>query len=158
MKCPLCNHQESKVVETRESTDSTRRRRECLGCNDRFTTYERVERDLLVIKKDGRKEKFSEAKILSGVSKACQKRPVTEEQIDEVVKAISLKLKENGKEVQSQIIGEAVLSELATLDEVAYMRFASVCKEFKDSDSFAEELDRLKERRQEEEGLVRCKP
>ena len=158
MKCPLCNHHDSKVVETRESSDSMRRRRECLGCNERFTTYERVDRDLVVIKKDGRKEKFSNDKITKGVTLACEKRPVTKEQITSMITRIVQVLRENCKEVDSKVIGEQIMRELAKLDEVAYIRFASVYRDFTDKESFAQEIDRLNERKvDEKEEIVRCR-
>lgn len=155
MKCPSCEHADTKVIETRESTDSTRRRRECLECKERFTTYERFDQCLMVVKKDGRKEKFCNEKLIRGVSSSCEKRPVTPNQIHTLIKQIEQEVSEH-KEVASTIIGELVMKKLATLDEVAYIRFASVYRNFKDPESFAREVDKLNERKEKEE-MVECK-
>src|SRR5260370_16608206 len=136
MKCPFCAEVENKVIDWRLSNQGAviRRRRECLGCQRRFTTYERVEEILpMVVKKDGRREGFDRQKALEGLKLACQKRPVSAEQLEEVVDGIERRLQEMGeKEVPSSVIGEAVMRELAKLDEGAYVRFASVYRSFKD--------------------------
>ncbi len=147
MKCPFCGYKEDKVVDSREGRDGEiiRRRRECLYCRRRFTTYERIE-DILpvVIKKDGRREPFDRSKILNGLKKACEKRPVSMEALDEIVSRIEKKIQEMGeKEIPSSVIGEEVMRELHELDEVAYVRFASVYREFKDINQFMEELKEL---------------
>jgi transcriptional repressor NrdR len=151
MKCPFCGHIEDKVVDSREGKEgsSIRRRRECLRCRRRFTTYEHVEDVLpVVVKKDGRREAFERNKILSWLKKACEKRPVGMDALEESVSRIEKKVQESGeKEIPSTMIGEEVMRELHTLDEVAYVRFASVYREFKDINQFMEELrDILKER------------
>ena len=147
MKCPFCAEVENKVIDSRLSNQSAviRRRRECLGCSRRFTTYERVEEILpMVVKKDGRREQFDRAKVLEGLRLACNKRPVSSEQLESLVDGIERKLQETGeKEVNSSVIGEAVMRELARLDEVAYVRFASVYRSFKDLGEFMSELKEL---------------
>ena len=149
MKCPFCSHTEDKVIDSRLSQegDVTRRRRECLKCGRRFTTYERVEEaQPLVIKKDGRRELFDRTKILNGVLRACEKRPVGIETMEKVVDKIEKRLLETGdREIQSSVIGAAVMEELKTLDEVAYVRFASVYREFRDINEFMTELKGLLE-------------
>lgn len=151
MKCPFCGHIEDKVVDSREAKegDAIRRRRECLRCRRRFTTYEHIEDVLpVVVKKDGRREVFDRNKILSGLKKACEKRPVSMEVLGEIVSRIEKKAQESGeKEIPSSMIGEEVMRELQHLDEVAYVRFASVYREFKGINEFMDELkDLLKER------------
>ncbi len=151
MKCPFCGHIEDKVVDSREAKDgdAIRRRRECLRCRRRFTTYEHIEDVLpVVVKKDGRREVFDRNKILSGLKKACEKRPVSMEVLEEIVSRIEKKAQESGeKEIPSSMIGEEVMRELQRLDEVAYVRFASVYREFKGINEFMDELkDLLKER------------
>ncbi len=148
MRCPWCAHAEDRVVDSREAQEGqvTRRRRECLGCGRRFTTYERVE-DVLpqVVKKDGRREAFDRRKIVEGLQRACQKRPVSREQIDDLVSAVERRAQELGeREVRSEVIGEAVMERLRDLDPVAYVRFASVYRRFEDVDAFVKELHRLK--------------
>lgn len=147
MKCPFCSHTEDKVIDSRLSQegDVTRRRRECLKCGRRFTTYERVEEaQPLVIKKDGRRELFDRTKILNGVLRACEKRPVGIETMEKVVDKIEKRFLETGdREIQSSVIGAAVMEELKTLDEVAYVRFASVYREFRDINEFIKELKEL---------------
>ena len=147
MKCPFCAEVENKVIDSRLSNQSAviRRRRECLGCQRRFTTYERVEEILpMVVKKDGRREAFDRQKVLEGLKLACQKRPVGADQLEAVVDGIERRLQEMGeKEVPSSVIGEGVMRELARLDEVAYVRFASVYRSFKDLGEFMSELKEL---------------
>ncbi len=152
MKCPFCTELENKVIDSRVSNQGAviRRRRECLGCSRRFTTYERVEEILpMVVKKDGRREAYDRAKVIQGLERACRKRPVSAEQWEEVADRIERKLQEMGeKEVPTTVIGEAVMAELAQLDEVAYVRFASVYRSFKDLSEFMSELkDLIQERK-----------
>ena len=156
MKCPFCGHLEDKVVDSRSSKegDAIRRRRECLKCEARFTTYERVEEVLpLVVKKDGRREPFDRQKILQGLLKACEKRPVGIVALEDAVSKIEKKLQESGeKEILSSVIGEEVMHALHKPDQVAYVRFASVYREFKDINEFMEELrELLKEERKEKD-------
>ena len=147
MKCPSCGHLEDKVIDSRSAKEgqAIRRRRECLACHRRFTTYETVETaPLLVIKKDGRREPFSREKILNGLLRACEKRPVPAERIHAIVDGLEAELMQKGQdEVQSSEIGERVMAELHQLDEVAYVRFASVYRHFKDLNQFLEELRSL---------------
>jgi len=147
MRCPYCEQLDNKVIDSRLSNDgdSIRRRRECLGCKRRFTTYERSEQALpLVIKKDGRRETFNRNKILSGLQKACEKRPVSIETLQEIVDRITRKIQELGEsEIPSQRIGQEVMEELYRLDQVAYVRFASVYRDFKDLHAFMAELKSL---------------
>jgi transcriptional repressor NrdR len=147
MRCPFCEKLDNKVIDSRLSSDgeSIRRRRECLDCKRRFTTYERSEQALpLVVKKDGRRESFNRAKILSGLQKACEKRPVSIDTLQEIVGRITRKIQELGEsEIPSQRIGEEVMEELYRLDGVAYVRFASVYRDFKDLHAFMAELKTL---------------
>ena len=146
MKCPFCNALESKVIDKRSTPgrNATRRRRECLSCAKRFTTYEYVEESpLLVIKKDGTREQFDRVKVKSGLFKACEKRPISETQIDEVVSTIESRLRTKGNEIQSKAIGKEIMKALKKLDKVAYIRFASVYREFKDIAEFEKELQQL---------------
>ena len=146
MQCPYCSHKETKVVDKREtdSLEVTRRRRECLTCEKRFTTYERVEIDLRIIKKDGRREAFSRDKVKNGILRACEKRPVTTEQIEMAIDKIEAALRSRpSDEIKSTVIGELVSRELKKLDKVAYIRFASVYKDFEDIESFATEVEQL---------------
>ncbi|MBU0650546.1 transcriptional regulator NrdR [bacterium] len=147
MKCPFCGHQEDKVVDSRASQDgkSVRRRRECTECERRFTTYEHVEEiSLMVIKKNGEREPFNKQKIISGIIKACEKRPVKTEDIYNLVNNIELQLqKVYEKEVESNVIGGLVVDALKSLDQVAYVRFASVYREFKDVNEFVDELKEI---------------
>ncbi len=157
MKCPFCGHIEDKVVDSRVSKDNLviRRRRECLKCQSRFTTYERVEEFMpLVVKKDGRRELFNRAKIIEGLKKACEKRPISINLIEEFVDSLEKSLQEMGeKEIPSSLIGEKIMAKLREWDEVAYVRFASVYKQFKDLDAFMAELKGLLGRRgKKEEG------
>lgn len=143
MKCKFCG-EETKVTDKRESPEGTRRRRECLKCKKRFTTYEKPEeKDIIVVKKDGRREHFADEKLRLGLIKACEKRPVSMEQIDGVVEEIKEKLLKKGKEVNSKMIGEMVMQKLKKLDKVAYIRFASVYKDFKDVSDFKKEVKEL---------------
>lgn len=147
MRCPYCAHLEDRVVDSREAQEgqATRRRRECLGCARRYTTYERVE-DVLphVVKKDGRRETFDRRKIVEGLLRACQKRPVSREQIDDLVSAVERRVQELGeREVPSHVVGEAVMEKLRALDPVAYVRFASVYRAFEDLGEFMSELEGL---------------
>jgi len=147
MRCPFCQDPENKVIDSRESHEGAviRRRRECLQCHRRFTTYERVEElNPLIVKKDGRREGFDRDKMLAGLKKACEKRPVSLEQLDRVVTEIERKLQEAGeKEVPSTFLGEEVMRNLRRLDEVAYVRFASVYRSFRDIAEFMSELKEL---------------
>lgn len=148
MKCPVCGYTESKVIDSRPSEEgsSIRRRRECLSCQNRFTTYEKIETlPLLVIKKDKTRELFDKNKLLSGIIKACHKRPVTMEQMEDVATEIEAELQNSlTREISSQMIGVLVMDKLKCLDPVAYVRFASVYREFKDLDTFMSELEQLR--------------
>jgi transcriptional repressor NrdR len=151
MRCPWCAHLEDKVVDSREAQEgqATRRRRECLSCGRRFTTYERIE-DVLpqVVKKDGRREAFDRRKIVEGLLRACQKRPVSRERIDDLVSAVERRMQEQGeREVSSHAVGEAVMDRLRDLDQVAYVRFASVYRAFTDVGEFMSELEGLVKKR-----------
>jgi transcriptional repressor NrdR len=147
MRCPFCSASEDKVVDTRPSDNDQiiRRRRECVGCSRRFTTYERIEEVLpLIIKKDGRREPYDRAKLRAGLKKACQKRPVPIETLEKTLDQIERSLQEMGdKEVPSTKIGDAVLAKLREIDEVAYVRFASVYLSFKDAAELMNEVQRL---------------
>jgi transcriptional repressor NrdR len=144
MKCPFCDEQEDKVIDSRISKDgdSIRRRRECISCKKRFTTHEKIEDTLpSIIKKDGRREPFDRDKILKGLKVACRKRPISIELIETAVDKIERELQERGvKEIKSTEIGERVMRELHELDEVAYVRFASVYRSFKDIGEFMSEV------------------
>jgi transcriptional repressor NrdR len=147
MRCPYCDHLEDKVVDSRETGDgqTTRRRRECLSCARRFTTYERIEEIMpVVVKKDGRREPFDRKKILEGLTRACQKRPVSAAQVEALVSEIERQVQELGeKEVQSRVIGEALMRRLRAFDPVAFVRFASVYRAFEDVGDFMSELEGL---------------
>ena len=144
MKCPFCGYKEDKVVDSRETQEDSaiRRRRECLKCGKRFTTYEYIEEvSLMVIKKDGRREPFDRKKILSGILKACEKRPVGMEKMEEIVTQVERAIqKKSDREVYATKIGELVMEKLKQLDDVAYVRFASVYRQFKDVGQFMVEL------------------
>ena len=144
MKCPFCSHDDTRVVDSRlgKEGNNIRRRRQCIDCERRFTTYERVEETLpLVIKKDSRREAFDRQKIISGIQRACEKRPVSISTIEKVVDQMELSLQESGeKEIDASRIGEAVMSALQSIDEVAYVRFASVYRQFRDINEFMSEL------------------
>ncbi len=137
MLCPFCDHEETKVTDKRESGKDTRRRRECLKCGKRFTTYEKLEKpEFYVIKKDGRREPFNRDKILLGLIKACEKRPISHDALDKVVEKIEEKLRRKGKEVKSKLIREEIMKALKKLDKIAYIRFASVYLDFKSVNDF----------------------
>ena len=147
MRCPFCNHSESKVIDSRPTDEGERirRRRECLGCAKRFTTYEIIETvPLIVVKKDKSREVFDRAKLTAGILRACEKRPVSIEQIEKMVDAIEAQLQSSlDREVTSMTIGELTMDQLKNVDEVAYVRFASVYRQFKDINTFMEELNKL---------------
>jgi len=151
MKCPFCRDLENRVIDSRltKDGDAIRRRRACFHCKRRFTTYERIEEMLpMVVKKDGRRELFDRQKIIAGLKKACEKRPVSISAIEQTADRIEQALQERGeKEVPSSVIGEAVMRELHQLDKVAYVRFASVYRSFKDVGEFMRELEELIEER-----------
>ncbi|HDD70680.1 MAG TPA: transcriptional repressor NrdR [Candidatus Woesearchaeota archaeon] len=150
MQCPYCNSTNTRVIESRtcESNKTIRRRRECNNCSKRFTTYERIELDdLYVNKRDKSKELFSREKLIQGMIKACEKRPVSQEKIRKAADIIEAAIRTKGKtEVKSNYIGKKVMEQLKQLDEVAYLRFASVYKKFRDVKQFAEEIKTLKRR------------
>lgn len=150
MKCPYCSHKVTKVSDKRDTKDSsiTRRRRECLKCKKRFTTYERPEAlELAIVKKDNRREKFDKHKILTGILKACEKRNVSMEKIENLVNGIESDLREKGdNEIASKKLGQMVMRKLRALDKVAYIRFASVYREFEDLDRFKEEVGKLQKK------------
>lgn len=138
MRCVFCGF-DTKVTDKRESLDSTRRRRECLKCKKRFTTYEKYEKpDFYIVKKDGRRERFSKEKIKSGIMKACEKRPVPVEKIDKIIDEIEERLRKSGSEVKTEIIGKLIMNKLKKLDDIAYIRFASVYMNFQDLKDFKE--------------------
>lgn len=147
MKCPFCNHPDSKVVDSRPDKGGAaiRRRRECESCQKRFTTHERVEEMLpLITKKDGRREPFDRMKVISGIKKACEKRPVSVENIEKMVDRLEVRLQESSeREIPSSLVGEWIMNELHDTDEVAYVRFASVYRSFKDISEFMDELQEL---------------
>lgn len=147
MKCPYCSYTESKVIDSRPTDEGERirRRRECLKCGKRFTTYEVIESvPIVVIKKDKSRETFDRSKLLNGLLRACEKRPVSIDQLDRIVDEIEATLQESmDREVPSQLIGTYAMEKLKQVDEVAYVRFASVYRQFKDINSFMEELSRL---------------
>jgi transcriptional repressor NrdR len=147
MRCPFCGHLEDRVVDSREAQDgqATRRRRECLGCERRFTTYERVEESLpALVKKDGRRESFDRRKVLEGFRRACQKRPVSQERIDQMATQVERRLQESGeREVRSSAVGELVMELLRAEDPVAYVRFASVYRDFRDVGEFTAAVEGL---------------
>jgi transcriptional repressor NrdR len=149
MRCPACGFQKDRVIDSRLSRDgdAIRRRRECLSCKRRFTTYEYVEPPLVVVKKDGRREPFDREKLLRGMRKACEKRPIGIDSLEKIVESVEGELAATGKsEVTSQEVGGLVMENLKKLDGVAYVRFASVYRSFKDSKEFMEELRRLLEK------------
>ncbi|MBD3414805.1 MAG: transcriptional regulator NrdR [Candidatus Aminicenantes bacterium] len=147
MKCPYCECNETKVIDSRESQNglTTRRRRECLSCEKRFTTYEKIEKiPYMVVKKDGKRQSFDADKLLKGLLRACEKRPVPVAELEKIVEEIETTLQESsGKEISVSEVGQIVMERLKKLDKVAYVRFASVYREFKDVLEFKEELERL---------------
>jgi transcriptional repressor NrdR len=147
MKCPFCNHLEDKVVDSRETKegDTIRRRRECLGCERRYTTYERIDEvPYMVIKKDGRREKFDRQKVLTGLLKACEKRPVSMAKLSELVNQVESKVSDSpDREISTTEIGEYLMENLRELDKIAYVRFASVYRDFQDEQAFFNELKNL---------------
>ncbi|MGO9259943.1 MAG: transcriptional regulator NrdR [Bryobacteraceae bacterium] len=147
MKCPFCNYMEDKVVDSRETTggDTIRRRRECLGCQRRFTTYERIDEvPYMVIKKDGRREKFDRQKVLTGLLKACEKRPVSMPKLEDLVNQVESKVTDSpDREISTIDIGEFLIDNLRELDKIAYVRFASVYRDFQDEEAFFNELKNL---------------
>jgi len=149
MRCPFCAHSESKVVDSRPTDEgiSIRRRRECLACGQRFTTYETIESvPLVVVKKDGSRQSFDRSKVLHGLVKACEKRPVPMAKLEAAVNDIEQQLQNSlNREIKSQHIGELVMEKLKEVDEVAYVRFASVYRQFKDIETFRNELNKLLE-------------
>jgi len=147
MNCPFCGHKEDKVIDSRESKegDVVRRRRQCLGCERRFTTYERSDEiPYMVVKKDGRREKFDRQKVLNGLLKACEKRPVAMPKLAEVVDTVEATLADNPeREISTTEIGEMLMEHLKNLDKIAYVRFASVYRDFQDVEAFLNELKNL---------------
>ena len=147
MRCLYCGHLESKVIDSRSTDEGStiRRRRECLQCGKRFTTYEKIESvPIMVVKKDGTRESFDRDKILNGIRRACEKRPISADKMEEVVASIELQLSNMLiREVSSEKIGQMVMDELQKLDDIAYVRFASVYRQFKDINSFMEELSKI---------------
>ena len=146
MKCPFCLHPQTKVIDSRESTDRTRRRRQCLDCDKRFTTYERLDTiDLAVIKKDGSRQPFNRDKVLKGMLKACEKRPISRERVEQAVTAMEASLRKRDRtEISARKVGELVMAQLKQLDHVAYVRFASVYRSFRDISQFEREIKLLK--------------
>jgi transcriptional repressor NrdR len=150
MRCPKCGNQDDKVIDSRASREGStiRRRRECLACNHRFTTYEEIEREgLMVIKRDGRREEFSRDKLLSGLRKACQKRPISPKVIEDLADKISDELSDKyDREVPGMAVGERVMEALRTIDKVAYVRFASVYRRFEEATEFVREVNKLEDK------------
>jgi len=150
MKCPYCNKEETKVIDKRdtENLEATRRRRECLECSKRFTTYERVEEaDIIVVKKDGKRERFERQKLMRGVLTATEKLDIPVEKVEKLVDAVESEIRKRDTiEVDSKIIGDIVMRKLKSLDKVAYIRFAAVYLQFEDLDRFGEELDKLQKK------------
>ncbi|MFH1054140.1 MAG: transcriptional regulator NrdR [Candidatus Woesearchaeota archaeon] len=147
MKCPFCHSDDNKVLDKRESNEGkiTRRRRECLGCKKRFTTYERIEsHPIIVVKKNKNREQFDRYKLKRGIQKSCEKRPVSDEQIEKIIDQIETELKNrSSSEIKSKEIGEMVMEKLKDIDEVSFVRFASVYRHFKDIKTFEKELKKL---------------
>ncbi len=147
MKCPFCNHTQDKVVDSRESKegDAIRRRRQCLACDRRFTTYERIDEvPYMVVKKDGRREKFERQKVLGGLLKACEKRPVSMARLSDLVNRVESRVMDSpDREISTTEIGEFLMESLRELDKIAYVRFASVYRDFQDEEAFFEELKHL---------------
>jgi transcriptional repressor NrdR len=147
MKCPFCAHQEDKVIDSRESKegDAIRRRRQCLACERRFTTYEKIDEiPYMVVKKDGRREKFERQKLLQGLLKACEKRPIQMAKLASLVDRVEARLADSAeREISTTDIGEMIMAELRVLDKIAYVRFASVYRDFQDEQAFLSELQNL---------------
>jgi transcriptional repressor NrdR len=144
MQCPYCARPDSRVVDTRATNESIRRRRECLNCHKRFTTYEQITEQLLIVKRDGRRESFDRHKLMQGIRIACAKRPIAMADIERTVNQIEEQLFSSGRaEVRSEVIGQIVLEKLKTLDPLAYIRFAIVYLEIDDVEALRRELDRL---------------
>ena len=144
MKCPYCSDKKLKVTDKRNSPEGIRRRRECLKCKKRFTTYEKVNQNgFFIIKKDGRREMFSKEKLEKGFERSFEKRPVSREKIDKMINDIEMQLRKKGKEVKSSVIGEVVMKKIKKLDNIAYIRFASVYKDFQDVRDFKTALKEI---------------
>ena len=145
MKCPYCGDEDTRVIDSRPAENSIRRRRQCAACGKRFTTYEKIETiPLMVIKKDQNREQYDREKLLGGILRACHKRPVPVQKINEIVDQVENEIFRRGeKEIQSNVIGEIVMNHLMNLDPVAYVRFASVYREFKDVNTFMDELKKF---------------
>ena len=147
MRCPYCDHSESKVIDSRESKSglTIRRRRECLSCKKRFTTYEKIQEiPYMVIKKDGKRQSYDDQKLLKGLLKACEKRPIPVSELEDIVDEVSNLLQQKpGKEIEGKEIGQYIMKRLHDLDKVAYVRFASVYREFKDVAEFKQELEKI---------------
>lgn len=154
MKCPFCGYDESKVIDSRSTEDNMaiRRRRECLGCSKRYTTYEKVEDiPILVVKKDSSREFFDKSKIVNGLVKSCEKRPVSRKQIEDIASEIEKNISNQMlTEIKSNVIGEMVMDKLKDIDEISYVRFASVYRQFKDVNTFMKELSNLMNKRCED--------
>lgn len=146
MKCPKCKAKSTRVLDSRETEEgkAVRRRRECTQCSYRYTTFERIEKNnLIVIKRNEAREPYFRDKVEKGIWRACEKRPVTQAQIDDIIQLLEERWRSLGKEISSELIGEHIMEELKKLDEVAYIRFASVYRHFKDIESFQKELEKL---------------
>ena len=146
MKCPNCNKDDDKVLESRPSDEGTsiRRRRECSACGHRFTSYERIEKKIVtVVKRDGRHEEFNRDKVLTGLVRACEKRPISLDTIEEIVNAAEALAEKSQKEIKTKKIGELIMSKLQKIDEIAYIRFASVYRQFKDVKEFVEVIEEV---------------
>ena len=152
MQCPFCNQLDDKVVDSRTAREgeAIRRRRECLGCKRRFTTYERIEENLpMIVKKDNRREALDHTKLIAGLKKACEKRPISGAALEAAVSRIEKRLQDRGEsEIPARVVGEEVMKELHELDQVAYVRFASVYREFKDIDQFMDTIKALAQDRE----------
>jgi len=145
MRCPYCSNEDSRVTNKRNSSFGVRRRRECLKCKKRFTTHEKIEKsDLHVIKKDGKRERFEREKLSKGIEKAFEKRPIPKEKIDKIINEIEEQIRKKGKrEIKSAVIGEIIMKKIKKLDNVAYLRFASVYRDFQDIKDFGREIKKL---------------
>lgn len=160
MKCPFCNSNDSRVIDTREVTDGIRRRRECNACKQRFTTYERVASiNLLIVKRDGRREEFDRDKLIKSMRIACSKRPISAEDMEHAAREIETTLYSMGKsELQSLVVGQLVMYQLQNIDDVAYVRYASVYRRFQDVSNMAEEIEQLQERKRREKATKNQMP